>query len=221
MLEVGCGFGRGLEVLIKSCEEYTAIDKNTELIAYLSQQYPQFHFIDKHIPPFEGLPDNAYDFVVSFQVIEHIKKDDLFLKEIHRVLKPKGKVFITTPNIKFSLTRNPWHIREYTAKGLQDLMEGIFQKVEAKGIHGNEKVMDYYEKNKKAVRKITRFDIFRLQYLLPRQILQIPYDVLNRLNRKKLQKQNDQLVNDIVADDYFVSSEPDRSLDLFYMGEKG
>jgi 2-polyprenyl-3-methyl-5-hydroxy-6-metoxy-1,4-benzoquinol methylase len=73
------------------------------------------------IPPFSGLQDNAFDVVVSFQVIEHIRNDRQYIKEIYRVLKPGGKALITTPNIKMSLSRNPWHIREYTAVELSDL----------------------------------------------------------------------------------------------------
>lgn len=220
ILEVGCGIGRGLDVLAENVTDYTAIDKNKELIALLQAKYPTFKFIERNIPPFEGIADNSFDFVISFQVIEHIQNDALFVKEIHRVLKKGGKVILSTPNRKLSLTRNPWHIREYTAEGLQTLMQQYFAKVEPLGIHGNQKVMDYYEANKKAVKKITRFDIFNLQYILPRQILQIPYDLLNRLNRKNLHKQNNTLVNQINHEDYILSQTPDKSLDLFYIAEK-
>ena len=56
------------------------------------------------------------------------------------------------------------------------------------------KVQKYYQKNKESVKKITRFDIFNLQYILPRWMLQIPYDILNRLNRKKLKSDNEEVV---------------------------
>ncbi|GIS31642.1 MAG: hypothetical protein Ct9H90mP3_4380 [Flammeovirgaceae bacterium] len=41
----------------------------------------------------------------SFQVIEHIKNDKLFIKEIHRILKPGGKALISNPNISMTLTK--------------------------------------------------------------------------------------------------------------------
>jgi 2-polyprenyl-3-methyl-5-hydroxy-6-metoxy-1,4-benzoquinol methylase len=148
------------------------------------------------------------------------ENDDLFIKEIYRVLKPGGKLILTTPNIKLSLTRNPWHIREYTATGLQKLIHRYFNKLNRQGVHGNKKVMAYYEKNKKAVEKITRFDIFNLQYKLPRTWLQVPYDILNRMNRKSLMNKNDQLVNDINFDDYFLSPDVENCLDFFYIAQK-
>jgi 2-polyprenyl-3-methyl-5-hydroxy-6-metoxy-1,4-benzoquinol methylase len=220
LLEIGCGVGRGLEVLAHSCEQYTGIDKNEALLQSLREAYPRLHFISRHIPPLTGIADNTYDFVVTFQVIEHIENDDLFVKEIHRVLKPGGKVIITTPNSKLSLTRNPWHIREYTATGLRTLVSRHFKKLDTRGVHGNSRVMEYYEKNKRAVEKITRFDIFNLQYRLPRTVLQIPYDFLNRWNRKSLMNSNDSLVNEISYDDYFLSNEVENCLDFFYIAEK-
>ena len=220
LLEIGCGVGRGLAILSESSADYTAIDKNKALLDTLREQNPKLHFIHQHIPPLQGLPDNTFDYVVSFQVIEHIEDDHLFVKEIHRVLKPGGKVIITTPNIRRSLTRNPWHVREYTADGLAKLMRTYFPKLTTQGVHGNEKVMAYYEENRRSVRRFTRFDIFNLQYRLPRTWLQVPYDILNRMNRKSLQQQNTGLVGEINYDDYFLSADAENCLDFFYTGEK-
>lgn len=220
LLEVGCGIGRGLKLLTENCTHYTAIDKNEKLIDELKNNYPSHTFIAANIPPFSNLKENSFDFVVSFQVIEHIQNDELFVKEIQKVLKKGGKFLVSTPNKKLSLTRNPWHIREYKADELKKLLEKYFSKVETFGVMGNEKIMNYYEENKKSVKKITRWDIFNLQYLLPRQVLQIPYDILNRLNRKKLQQKNTNLVNDIQYTDYYLSNQPDNSLDLYYICEK-
>lgn len=111
-------------------------------------------------------------------------------------------------------------MREYLADGLQQLMEKHFSKVLTEGIHGNDKVMKYYEENKKSVERITKFDIFNLQYRLPRTWLQVPYDLANRLSRNSLSNQNNSLVNSIQADDYFLSNEPENSLDFFYTGIK-
>ena len=215
VLEIGCGEGRGLSLLANDAASYTAIDKIQEVIDKLSKEYPKVKFIQTNIPPLGDLADNSFDVVISFQVIEHIKKDKEYLKEIHRVLKPGGKAIITTPNIKMTLSRNPWHIREYTADQLTKLAKEVFEKVEMKGVAGNEKVMEYYEMNKKSVHKITRFDIFNLQYHLPASMLKIPYDLLNRMNRNKLQTTDDTLVKSITNTDYILSDNADESLDLF------
>ena len=111
-------------------------------------------------------------------------------------------------------------MREYTAQQLTDLASEIFTKVEMKGVTGNEKVMAYYEENKRSVQRITRFDIFNLQYNLPAPLLRIPYDILNRLNRNKLNNGNTKLVNEISQEDYPLTDNADTALDLFLILEK-
>jgi ubiquinone/menaquinone biosynthesis C-methylase UbiE len=221
VLEIGCGEGRGLDLLAPDSEAYTALDKIQEIIDRLQGSYPKIKFIQGNIPPMSMLEDNTYDVVISFQVIEHIKEDSAYLQEIHRVLKPGGKAIVTTPNIKKTLSRNPWHIREYTADELTDLAKTIFPTVTMKGVAGNDRVMEYYEMNKKSVHKIMRFDIFNLQYRLPAGLLKIPYDLLNRMNRNTLQTGNDSLVQQITHQDYLLHDNADESLDLFCVMEKG
>lgn len=220
MLEVGCGEGRGVDLILPKAKSFTGIDKIQEVVDNLKTKYPTGNFQQMVIPPFAGLPDNHYDVVVSFQVIEHIKDDLGYLKEIYRVLKPGGKALITTPNIKMSLSRNPWHIREYTANELSELAKRIFVNVEMKGVTGNEKVMTYYENNKISVNKMMRWDVLNLQYKLPAFMLKVPYEILNRMNRNKLQDKNDGLVSEIHHSDYLLSGDADNSLDLFCIMEK-
>lgn len=216
LLELGCGEGRGIHELSELVDNYTAIDKIGEILDRLKEKYPQVKFIQSNIPPFHGIEDNCYDSIVSFQVIEHIQNDQLFLEEIYRVLKPGGMAIITTPNRKLSLTRNPWHIREYSENELTKLSEKIFDRVIAQGIRGNTKVMEYYEANRASVKRFTKFDLFDLQYRLPRWMLRIPYDLANRMNRNNLMSENDSLVNNISTEDYLLSDNPDTSLDHFY-----
>ena len=215
LLEVGCGEGRGINLLLPKCQRYVAIDKIGDILTKLEKHYPEVEFIQMNLPPISKLEDNTFDRVISFQVIEHIKDDLTYLREIKRVLKPGGIALLTTPNRKFTLTRNPWHEREYLSDELYNQAKKVFDQVELKGISGNDKVMDYYQQNKKAVERITRWDILKLQYRLPSSLLRIPYDLLNRLNRRNLQQQDDQLVSDITHEDYLLTDQPADGLDLF------
>ncbi len=219
LLELGCGEGRGIDVIAPLASNYNAIDKIGDVIEQLSKKHPTFDFRQGHFPPCPYESD-AFDTIVSFQVIEHIKDDHLFLKEIHRMLKLGGTALLTTPNIKMTLTRNPWHIREYTADELVEIAKKYFDNVEMKGVAGNEKVMAYYEENKASVHRITRFDILNLQYRLPAPLLRIPYDLLNRLNRNKLNNQNQGLVSEIQASDYLLNEKDESNLDLFLILRK-
>lgn len=200
ILEVGTGTGYGVEIIAPKATRYISLDKqlpNTPL------QLENVEYYYMEVPPI-GFENTSFDSVVSFQVIEHIEKDIDFVREVSRVLRPGGKFVVSTPNAPMSITRNPWHVREYNADELRNLLECHFSKVEAYGVVGNEKIMEYYRKNRMSVRKITRFDIFDLQHRLPRKLLQIPYDILNRMNRKSLHKKNTSLTEGITMEDYSI-----------------
>ncbi len=220
ILELGCGEGRGVELVGPKAHSFTGIDKIEKVVEILSRKYQEYCFIKSFFPPLKDLNDNTFDFIISFQVIEHIKNDKQFLEEVNRVLKPSGTAIITTPNIKMSLSRNPWHIREYTADQLSTLANSLFSQVEMKGISGNEKVMKYHKRNRHSVKRIMKWDILKLQYRLPAYILKFPYELLNRLNRNRLQNKNDELVSKITVNDYIITDEPDESLDLMLIAKK-
>ena len=40
----------------------------------------------------------SFDYIVSIEGIEHIENQYLFLRECNRILRPEGKIFLTTPN---------------------------------------------------------------------------------------------------------------------------
>ena len=216
VLEIGTGEGYGAEVLAPHTTRYITIDKTIPTNLY---QDANVEFVEAAVPPIPA-ENNSFDYVVSFQVIEHIKRDFDFVREVHRVLKPGGKFIVTTPNAPMSLTRNPWHVREYRAEELTNMLECSFSQVESLGVFGNEKVMEYYEKNRRSVQKITRLDVLRLQYILPRFLLKLPYDLLNRINRRFLLKKNRELTTSISMEDYSVAPVAPECFDLFYIATK-
>ena len=95
-------------------------------------------------------------------------------------------------------------MREYTAEELRELLLRHFSEVECLGVAGNERVMEYYAANKASVERVARFDVFDLQHRLPRRLLRIPYDILNRINRRRLLADNRDLTQSITMDDYRI-----------------
>lgn len=220
VLEVGCGEGRGVQLLLPLCRSFTAVDKLESSINKLKGLYPAGDFRAMNIPPLTGLSSSKFDVVISFQVIEHIRNDTLFLQEIYRVLKPGGIALVTTPNRPMSLSRNPWHIREYTGPELAELAGKIFDKFEVQGIAGNEKVMEYYQRNKQSVDQMMRWDFLDLQHRLPAWVLRVPYEFFNRRNRNRLLSEEDSLASEITTADYHQTTDNLQALDLFLLARK-
>lgn len=218
VLEIGTGSGYGIEVIAPTAAQFTTIDKSYPPIDTSELANVEFHRMT--VPPI-GFETNSFDFVISFQVIEHIGDDVDFVKEVCRVLKPGGRFIVSTPNAAMSLTRNPWHVREYRIDEFDRLLGNYFPEVERCGVFGNEKVMKYYEKNRASVRRLSRLDPFDLQHRLPRWALQLPYDILNRMNRRLLLVRNRQLTTEISMDDYRIAPVADGCFDLYYIARKG
>ena len=218
VLEIGTGSGYGIDIISPFTDKFITIDKHDA--NFSTHNKVNVEFIKMNVPPMNNFERKTFDVVISFQVIEHIKYDAMFLSEVSRVLKNGGKFIISTPNIKKTLTRNPWHVREYTISELEKKMLIHFKTVQKLGVFGNEKIAKYYQKNKQAVEKITKYDFLNLQYHLPRQLLQIPYDILNRRNRKKLLKNNTFLVEEIAMTDYYIDEATDDCFDLFFIAQK-
>ncbi len=80
------------------------------------------------------LEDASYDAVVCIEVIEHVEKDDIFVKNISKAIDKGGWAYFTTPNGDFIKNegpdKNPDHVRHYTRQELQTLLEKYFDSVD-------------------------------------------------------------------------------------------
>lgn len=95
VLDAGCGAGivsAGMGPRVK----LTGVDIEAESINYC-QNCREGEFI---CSPLETLPfsDNHFDLILFTNAIEHLADTHPVLKELTRVLKPGGKIFITTEN---------------------------------------------------------------------------------------------------------------------------
>jgi SAM-dependent methyltransferase len=53
--------------------------------------------------------DEEFDKIVIVDFLEHIPEDELFIEELHRILKPGGELIINVPHLKESLLRRLRH----------------------------------------------------------------------------------------------------------------
>lgn len=71
----------------------------------------------------------SFDYAVSIEGIEHIENQFLFLRECARILKPGGKLFLTTPNVSTLESRFFFFLTEFhdhPPRPIRDDLSNIF-----------------------------------------------------------------------------------------------
>lgn len=141
VLDLGCNVGYGTYAVSRSARSIIGIDVSEKVINDARNSYQaenlSFSSFDGTTLPF---PDESFDLVISFQVIEHIEDCQRYLSEVSRVLKRHGIFFATTPNatLRLDIGMKPWykfHVREYRPDELSALIKRHFPKTEIFGLH--------------------------------------------------------------------------------------
>lgn len=142
VLDVGCNTGYGTLRFMPVAGRVVGVDVSPRAIDAARQRAPdgrpEFVLTSGFNLPF---PDDSFDLVTSFQVLEHVPDPVAFLRELERVARPRGTVILATPNAATRLYpgMTPWnrfHVHEYVATELRDLLRGVFLEVAILGMFG-------------------------------------------------------------------------------------
>ncbi|MFH0889241.1 MAG: methyltransferase domain-containing protein [Planctomycetota bacterium] len=105
ILDVGCGVGYFIFDIMKRYPDvnlsFAGLDpvrSNIYWLNYRSQEENKTNLIGI-MGGAESLPfmDDSFDMIVTSEVIEHILDKEKAINQMHRVLKPGGRLFISTP----------------------------------------------------------------------------------------------------------------------------
>ncbi|HVV09903.1 class I SAM-dependent methyltransferase [Amycolatopsis sp.] len=138
VLEAGCGEGYGAALIAGHAERVLALDYDEPTVAHVARRYPELAVARANLA---WLPvrSSTVDAVANFQVIEHLWDQGGFLAECHRILRPGGRLVVTTPN-RLTFTPdsdtplNPYHTRELAPSELDELLRGAGFEVQL--LHG-------------------------------------------------------------------------------------
>ena len=126
VLEAGCGEGYGADLIASVARRVIAVDYDAATVAHVRSRYPRVDVLAANLAAVP-MPDASVDVVVNFQVIEHLWDQPQFITECLRLLRPGGRLLMSTPNrITFppgsDTPVNPFHTRELNAAELRELL---------------------------------------------------------------------------------------------------
>jgi len=124
ILDLGCGTGHFLNEMNRSGWKTTGVEVNQKAREYAGSKFSLDVFPPEALRSF---PDHEYDCISLWHVLEHFHEPFDYFREIKRLLKPDGFVFVALPNsdsfdamhygkewAAFDVPRHLWHFNPST-----------------------------------------------------------------------------------------------------------
>jgi ubiquinone/menaquinone biosynthesis C-methylase UbiE len=121
LVDLGCGDGPlfaslAREGTIGTTRPVYAVDLESTRLARVSARFPWIETVVASADAVPAIPDGSLDAVISTMVMEHVPDEQAYLGEIHRVLRPGGRAYVTTVYKK----RWAWYFRKRDGESVLD-----------------------------------------------------------------------------------------------------
>ena len=97
VLDLGCNTGQILPWL-KPVQRYVGVDGNARVAAWWQNKHPEVEFYLRNLDGDALGLDRRFDTVLMLAVLEHLSRPENILGQIRQLLKPEGRLVITTPS---------------------------------------------------------------------------------------------------------------------------
>ena len=135
VLEVGCGDGFGCNFFSRHVAQVDGLDIDEAAVAACARRYPRpnLRFLAEDIVHPRSRPVPTYDTAVSFEMIEHVGREEgrLMVANIAALLKDRGLLVLSTPRAREdrSLSRRKMHVFEYDYETLLETLQPLFSRL--------------------------------------------------------------------------------------------
>ena len=121
IVDIGCGTGSILRDLRdRGYSRLHGLEQSEYAVKRLSAEGITMSRGDLLHMPFE---DSHFDVAIASQVLEHVIRRNRFCRELSRIVKPSGRVFIFVPNDRLGPISEPTHVAKYNARSLRTFLD--------------------------------------------------------------------------------------------------
>jgi len=124
ILDIGCGHADFLQPIYAKTPHVTGCDPDAGALRLNTTIANRIAGLADDLP----FADGQFDAAVLVFVLEHLERPDRAFREIHRVLKPGGKVIFLTPNAwnynTWVIRATPHRLRDWLARRLHGRQAG-------------------------------------------------------------------------------------------------
>lgn len=122
-LDVGCGLGAGLLYVNRPEFELYATELDADALLFVSQTIENVHTFKGELIN-ANYPDNFFDYVYCNHLIEHVLDPVAYIKEMYRILKKDGILYIGTPDRSCNLYRL-YRAYKFASFSVPQIVDGI------------------------------------------------------------------------------------------------
>lgn len=125
LLDVGCNMGMLLRLASRRGWEVQGVEPSPSLAALAGRH--QVPVVNAFLHDLGPEHENAYDVVALSDVFEHVTRPREFLRDVDRVLRRDGLVYVKVPNVRWSLAKQRvlGALGRRPAQGLWDSYEHV------------------------------------------------------------------------------------------------
>ena len=129
ILDAGYGTGHTTLELLNDGYDVTAMDLSQELVGFTKRIIKENNYRgDVHVLDLTNakvLGENKFDTIVCLDVFEHIRDDELAIKNLYYILKKNGHLIVSVPALKVLYGIRDKKIGHYRRYGRNELIEKL------------------------------------------------------------------------------------------------
>ena len=186
ILDIACGVGYGSKMFLEhNAKSVIGCDLSNESLDYAKEHFSgkNIEFYKKDIRSLD-FPDETFDCIVSFETLEHVKEQEIVLRELNRVLKKGGMLIISTPNKDVRSSdeenTNAFHEKELSVNEFKDLISTNFPKFELYSQRLTQNISSLKKLMRKLILKGIKYDSMKIHTkIFPQKFYGMVYETID------------------------------------------